>query len=218
MGVKIINSPNHQIIKEACVESLSEAMKAEELGADRIELCSNLDIGGTTPLPETVISCVMKLHIPVMVMIRPRGGDFVYSHDEVDQMIRDIHSCRMIGASGIVTGVLKPTGEIDTEVLQMLVKEAGHMKITFHKAIDETRDILGEIQKLRKTGIHRVLSSGGTTTAMEGAGMLNKMIRSSGGRLIILAAGRVTALNLEELSRRIHTREFHGRKIVGELT
>jgi copper homeostasis protein len=206
------------MILEACVESLAEAIKAEDLGANRIELCDRLDIGGITPPPETLIACKKRLKIPVMVMIRPRGGDFIFTDQEIEQMQNDIVAYRKAGADGIVTGVLTPSGHVDMAIVERMVELAGPCAVTFHKAIDETRDIPGEIMKLKNSGIRRVLSSGGYPTAREGVEMLNAMIRSAAGRIVILAAGKVTAENIAELSHLIHTNEFHGRKIVGDLT
>ncbi len=206
------------MIKETCVENLSEALRAEEFGADRIELCDNLAVGGTTPSFGTIITCKKHLKIPVMVMIRPRGGNFIYNSMELESMLRDIKVCRDTGADGIVTGAMTPHGTVNMDVLKQLVEEARGLQVTFHKAIDSSRDIPGEIIRLRDSGIHRILSSGGALNAMEGAVMLNEMIQLVSGKLIIIAAGNITESNLVELSRLIHTQEFHGRKITGELT
>jgi copper homeostasis protein len=205
------------MIREACVENLSEALIAQERGADRIELCENLAEGGTTPSYGTIVTCKRHLSIPVIVMIRPRGGNFVYSPLEVDSMLEDIRICRKAGADGIATGTLTSSGQIDLHILRRLIGEAGSMQITFHKAIDETVHIETEIQKLKDTGIHRVLTSGGASTAMEGSIMLNTLIRLTSGSLIILTAGKVTSENLDTLSRLVPSTEFHGRKIVGDL-
>ena len=205
------------MIIEACVENLSEALIAQERGADRIELCENLAVGGTTPSYGTIVTCKKHLSIPVIVMIRPRGGNFVYSSLEVDSMLEDIRICQKAGVDGIATGVLTASGDIDLHILRRLVSEAGSMQITFHKAIDETGDIETEIQKLKDTGIHRVLTSGGAPTALEGSLMLNKLIQLTAGSLVILTAGKVTSENLDTLSRLIPSAEFHGRKIVGDL-
>jgi copper homeostasis protein len=206
------------MILEACVENISEALRAEELGAGRIELCENLAEGGTTPSIGTILTCKRLLKIPVMVMIRPRGGNFVYSAEEVAVMIEDIKACLRTGADGIVTGVLNPADEIDLQVLKEILQHAGEMQVTFHKAIDDTPDILAALEKLFHAGIHRVLTSGGKSTAKEGSRQLNEMIRRSAGKLKIIAAGKITAENLASLSSCIMTDEFHGRRIVGKLS
>jgi copper homeostasis protein len=205
------------MILEACVENLSEALIAQERGADRVELCENLAVGGTTPSYGTIVTCKKHLSIPVIVMIRPRGGDFVYSSPEVDSMLEDIRICQKAGADGIATGVLTSSGDIDLHILRRLVGEAGSMQVTFHKAIDETRNIETEILKLKDSGIQRVLTSGGEPTALDGSRMLNKLIHLTAGSLVILTAGKVTSENLDMLSRLIPSTEFHGRKIVGDL-
>jgi copper homeostasis protein len=205
------------MILEACVENLSEALIAQERGADRVELCQNLAVGGTTPSYGTIVTCKKHLSIPVIVMIRPRGGDFVYSSLEVDSMLEDIRICQKAGADGIATGVLTSSGDIDLHILRRLVGEAGSMQVTFHKAIDETRNIETEILKLKDSGIQRVLTSGGEPTALDGSRMLNKLIHLTAGSLVILTAGKVTSENLDMLSRLIPSTEFHGRKIVGDL-
>lgn len=205
------------MILEACVENLSEALIARQRGANRIELCENLAVGGTTPSFGTVVTCKKHLDIPVIVMIRPRGGDFVYSPLEVDSMLEDIRICLKAGADGIATGALTNSGEIDLNILKRLINEAGSMQITFHKAIDESKNIETEIKKLKDAGVHRVLTSGGAPTALEGSPMLNKLIQWAQGSLIILPAGKVSSENLESLSKLIPAREFHGRKIVGDL-
>jgi copper homeostasis protein len=205
------------MILEACVENLSEALIAQERGADRVELCENLAVGGTTPSYGTIVTCKKHLSIPVIVMIRPRGGDFVYSSLEVDSMLEDIRICQKAGADGIATGVLTSSGDIDLHILRRLVGEAGSMQVTFHKAIDETGNIETEILKLKDSGIQRVLTSGGEPTALDGSRMLNKLIHLTAGSLVILTAGKVTSENLDMLSRLIPSTEFHGRKIVGDL-
>jgi len=205
------------MIKEACVENLSEALLAQERGADRIELCDNLAVGGTTPSYGTIVTCKKLLDIPVIVMIRPRGGDFVYSSSEVDAMLEDIRVCREAGADGIATGALTASGDVDLQLLMRLISQSGSMQITFHKAIDETKNIETEILKLKNTGIHRILTSGAAPTALGGIRMLTRLIHLTAGHPVILTAGKVTSANLDELSRLIPATEFHGRKIVGDL-
>lgn len=206
------------MIKEACIEGFSQALRAQELGADRIELCENLAVGGTTPSIGTIITCKKHLKIPVIVMIRPRGGNFIYDRFELGIMEDDIRACHSAGADGIAIGLLNKTGEIDLPNLQRLVKLAGKMLVTFHKAIDVTRDIEKEFLRLRDSGLaQRVLTSGGAPMALEGSVMLNRMIALSEGRITVLVAGKVTVSNLHDLAKLIPAHEFHGRKIVGDI-
>lgn len=210
---------NNEILKEACVESLQEAILAEKRGADRIELCADLSVGGTTPSFALAESAVKVLSIPVMVMIRPRGGSFVYSDQEIRIMMHSIDICKSIGVQGIVTGILTREKEVDTLLMQKLVTRAQPLDVTFHKAIDESPDLIRSVKLVSKTsGINRILTSGGATTARKGSENINKMIDQAGNRIRIIAAGKVTHENLAEISRLIHTNEFHGRKIVGALT
>jgi copper homeostasis protein len=206
------------MIKEACVEGIAQALHAQELGADRIELCENLAVGGTTPSIGTIIMCKKSLLIPVIVMIRPRGGDFIYSEYESEIMANDIDACRHAGADGIAIGALDKSGNIDMGLLLKLLKKSGHMQVTFHKAIDVSSDIEREFIRLRDSGlVTRVLTSGGAPDATGGAGMINRMIRISGGKIKIVVAGKVTDKNLEVVSRMIPAQEFHGKRIVGIL-
>jgi len=205
------------MIKEACVEGISQALRAQELGANRIELCENLAVGGTTPSLGTVITCKRLLKIPVIAMIRPRGGNFIYSPEEIDTMLADIRAFGEAGVDGIATGALTPDRKVDLNVLRQLLQEAGSMQVTFHKAIDEAADLLGEFSRLTTTSILRVLTSGGAPTAFEGREVLNKMIALASGKITIVVAGKVMAENLQQLAALIPTHEFHGKKIVGDL-
>jgi len=204
------------MIKEACVGNLREALRAQELGADRIELCENLAEGGTTPSWGTIQTCMKLLQIPIVVMIRPRGGDFVYTAEEVECMLEDIQLCRKAGVFGIATGVLTTDNHIDTALLAKLVAAAGPLQVTFHKAIDDCADPVEEIRKLRDSGVRRVLTSGGKSTAGEGVATINAMALAAPA-LRMVAAGKVSLENLESLRNMIRTDEFHGKKIVGLL-
>ena len=206
------------MILEACVENLSEALKAESRGANRIELCDNLYVGGTTPSAGTIEMAIKALKIPVMVLIRPRSGNFVYSGLEINIMKQDIKICKQIGVEGIVIGALKPDHSIDIELMKEFIKIARPMQVTFHKAIDETPNIIEEFEKLMELGIDRVLTSGGHGNAREGSNVLNEMVRISDGKVKILAAGKITETSLNEHIEGINTDEFHGKLIVGDLS
>jgi copper homeostasis protein len=203
-----------QLVKEVCVESFQEAFVVAASGATRIELCDNLAVGGTTPSYGTIKRVINDLTIPVMVMIRPRGGDFCYSPDEFDIMREDILMCRELGAVGVVFGLLNPDQTIDIERTKELVELARPMQVTFHKAIDDTNDILLSIRQLMEIGIDRVLTSGGKPTAMEGCETLLKMIEIAGDELNIIVAGKVTWENFEEIRQLIPSKEYHGRRLV----
>lgn len=202
------------MIKEACVESLIDALEAEKRGADRIELCDNLSQGGTTPSYGTIKVALSTLKIPVFPIIRPRGGDFYYTPDEIEVIKEDIKVCKSLGAKGVVLGLLTKDKKIDFEVLSQLVELAKPMEVTFHKAIDELEDPTLVIDELINIGVKRILSSGTKPTALEGKDMLNKMIEKAGDRLTIVVAGKVTKENLPEISSLIPSKEYHGKIIV----
>ena len=202
------------MIKEACVESLIDALEAEKRGADRIELCDNLSQGGTTPSYGTIKVALSTLKIPVFPIIRPRGGDFYYTPAEIEVIKEDIKVCKSLGAKGVVLGLLTKDKKIDLEVLSQLVELAKPMEVTFHKAIDELEDPTLVIDELINIGVKRILSSGTKPTALEGKDMLNKMIEKAGDRLTIVVAGKVTKEILPEVSSLIPAKEYHGKVIV----
>ena len=202
------------MIKEACVESFEKALEAQNNGANRIELCENLAVGGTTPSYGTVKVCLEKLDIPIFPMIRARGGNFIYSKDEIEIMKEDIKIFKELGVKGVVLGCLTSDNKIDLELTKKLVNLAYPMEVTFHKAIDEIQNPLDYIDNLINIGIKRILTSGGKATALEGKDLINEMIKKSNGRLKIVVAGKVTKGNLNGLSNLISANEFHGKLIV----
>jgi len=206
------------MIKEACVETFEEAQKAEQQGASRIELCSDLANDGLTPSPELMQKTCAALKIPVMVMIRPRAGNFVHSKEEINQMKTDIDRAKKAGAAGVVFGLLTSENKIDVENTLLLVEYAHPLPVTFHKAIDGLENPVEGVEALKKiSGIKRILTSGGKPTAMEGLENLKKMLQIAGGNPIIMLAGKVTDKNVEELQQLTGATEFHGRRIVGNL-
>jgi copper homeostasis protein len=204
-------------VKEVCVESFDEAIRAVKAGATRIELCENLAQGGTTPSYGTIRQCLKELKVPVMVMIRPRGGDFVYSEDELEIMKEDILICKSLGADGVVFGLLNKVNSIDEENTSRLVQLVKPMQVTFNKAIDETVDPVKAAVLLKKIGVDRILSSGGKPTANEGAETLREMIGIGGETMKIIVAGKVTHENFEEIAEKIPSSDYHGRRLVDFL-
>ena len=202
------------MIKEVCVESFSEALAAEKRGADRIELCDNLYLGGTTPSYGTIKMAMEKLTIPAFPIIRPRGGDFCYSKEEIEIMKEDIKVCKSLGAKGVVLGVLTADNKVDFETLKELVDLASPMEVTFHKAVDELENPVEVIDRFVEIGVKRILSSGTKETALEGKDILNAMIKKADNRIIILIAGKVTSDNFEEVAAAIPSTEYHGKKIM----
>lgn len=206
------------MIKEACVESFEEAILAQNRGANRIELCSDLANDGLTPSVELMKKTCSELKIPVMIMIRPRAGNFVYSDSEINQMKTEIDRAKKVGAAGIVFGLLTSENKIDIENTQILAEYAKPLPVTFHKAIDELDNPVEGVKELLKIKtIKRILTSGGKQTALEGQTVIRKMIKVAGAKITILVAGKVLDSNVEEIQKITGAKEFHGRRIVGEL-
>jgi copper homeostasis protein len=200
---------------EAAVETLESALAAERDGADRLELCANLDDGGTTPGAELIAAVVARTRLPVFMMIRPRGGDFVYSDDEVETMIRDIERAAGAGITGIVTGVLIPDGRIDGPHMRMLVNAADGLPVTFHRAFDSIPDLSEALEQLIDIGVARVLTSGGAATALEGTSRISALVTQAGERIEIIAGGGIREHNVRDVLARTGVREVHARDVRG---
>jgi len=206
------------IVKEACVERLDEAILAEKNGANRIELCSRLDLDGLTPHRNMIKDVINSVKIPVKVMIRPRAGNFVYHDQELDVMKDDILYCKRVNVSGIVFGVLEEDKTVDLLATRLLSDMASGLEITFHKAIDEVSSIFPELDRLRSIqAVTNVLTSGGADSAMEGCDTIKEMVNKYKGQLTIIAAGKITEQNIVKVYELTGAEEYHGRKIVGNL-
>ncbi len=206
---------DHSLIFEACVETLKEALSAEQRGASRIELCSALDQDGLTPSHELTQQCVRQLSIPVMAMVRPRGGNFVYSEAEIRQMEQEIGFFKQAGVAGVVFGLLTADGKIDVDNTRRLARLASPLDVTFHKAIDYSTDILKSFRELNAIdGVTRVLTSGGMDTAWDGREVLKQMQEFPGRRIKIIAAGKVLPENREQIASYTGVAELHGKRIV----
>ena len=205
-------------IKEACVESLLEARNAEILGADRLEVCANLELDGLTPTAELIKQVIAEVQIPVRVIIRPRAGNFVYTTVELEAMKRSIKLCKELGVEGVVFGVLQSNNRLDLRAIELLANEARPMKTVIHKAIDYTPDSLEALREVLSIKcIDTVLTSGGTTTAFDGIRTLKAMIELAGNKIELMPAGRITYLNVQELHKKLDAKAYHGSRIVGEL-
>ena len=200
-------------IYEVCVGNYIEAIDGEKRGANRIELCDNLMQDGTTPSYGTIKLAVKNVSIPVMVIIRPRGGNFEYSSDEVEIMKEDIKVCKALGVYGVVIGALKGN-EIDVDTVQALLKECDGLSVTFHMAFDEIEDKYKAIDKLIELGVDRILTKGGKANAIEGKDELRKLSEYADGRIIIMPGKSVTTENREYILEYTNTSEIHGTKVV----
>ena len=194
---------------EACVDSIESAIAAEQGGADRVELCSDLIEGGLTPSYGVLKAARERLHIAVMAMVRPRGGDFCYSEAEFAAMLHDVRMAREIGANGVVFGLLTPDGDIDVERTGRLVAEARPLAVTFHRAFDMARDPFAALEALVALGIDRVLTSGQEPSVLEGLDLIAELMSRAGGRIIVMPGGGINDRNIARILARLPATELH---------
>ena len=194
---------------EVCVDSVVSALDAERGGADRVELCDNLFEGGTTPSAGCIEITRKHLSIGLQVIIRPRGGDFLYDDYEFAVMKRDIQLAKEIGADGIVLGLLTPQGDIDRDRTAQLIALARPLNVTFHRAFDMVADPLRALDDLIALGVDRVLTSGQRATAWEGVGLICELVAYAEGRIGIMPGGGINEDNLAALVRETGVRECH---------
>lgn len=194
---------------EVAVDSVAAAAMAAALGADRLELCQDLELGGTTPSLGLIEAVLGQVTIPVVVMIRPRAGDFVYGPDEFRVMEGDIRHAILAGASGVVVGPLTADSTIDQEGLKRLVGSAGAVPVTFHRAFDSVTRPQKALEVLIGQGVARLLTSGGGATAYEGRAAIGRLVKRAGGRLAVIAGGGVTGEHVGALVEATEVREIH---------
>jgi copper homeostasis protein len=200
---------SNAITLEICVDSVESAVAAENGGAHRIELCSNLLEGGVTPGSGLIATIRDRVSIALHVMVRPRGGDFNYTADEFETMQKDVAALRQLGADGLVLGLLHEDGRIDIERTRCLVELARPLKVTFHRAFDMANDLRSALEDVIATGADRVLTSGGQRTVEDGISTVANLVQAAGDRLIILAGGGVTSANVRTIISRTGVREIH---------
>lgn len=184
---------------EACVASYASALAACRGGADRLELCANLIIGGTTPSYELFRQISRDVPVKANVLIRPRFGDFLYDAMEVEEMCSQITAFRELGANGVVIGVLTSEGRLDSQVMGKMMDCAGNMEVTLHRAFDMTRDPFEALEDAISLGITTVLTSGQQITAQAGAGLLKKLREQAAGRITIMAGSGVKSSNIQAI-------------------
>jgi copper homeostasis protein len=202
---------NTPVLVEACVDSVASSLAAEGGGAQRVELCDALFDGGTTPSAGMIAACKKAVSIPVVVMIRPRGGGFVYSDAERDVMRRDIVAARQLGADGIAIGGLHADGTVDLTLVRTMIEAAHDLPVTYHRAFDLTPDLDASLESLVSAGVQRILTSGGAPTAAEGAEQIAHLVRLAGSRLTVMAGGSVREENVRALISVSGVREVHVR-------
>lgn len=199
----------NRALLEMSVETLEAAIAAARGGADRVELCEELTVGGVTPSVELMLAAREQMQIPIYVMIRPRGGDFFYSAAEFEQMKHAIGRALAVGMDGVVFGMLTRDGHVDVERNAELAKLAQPLPVTFHRAFDELDDQERGLEDIITAGATRVLTSGGEATAAEGCERIRRLLRQAGQRMVILPGGGIRPGNLSKIVRETRASEFH---------
>ena len=194
---------------EVCVDSIAGIRAAREADAERVELCANLLEGGTTPSLGTILVARKVADIKLHVMIRPRGGDFLYDEDEIATMEADIASAKSAGVDGVVFGVLTRDGRVDCETTERLIARARPVSVTFHRAFDMTPEPLIALETLIELGVDRILTSGQEPTAYEGAERIAELIKAAVDRVIILPGGGINARNVARIAAVTGASEIH---------
>jgi len=194
---------------EICLEDADSVIAAEKGGANRVELCSDLFEGGTTPSLGMLLTAKAHTSIPINAMVRPRGGDFCYSEVEFETMLRDVQLFKENGANAIVFGILTPEGEIDVERSKKIIEAARPLPVTFHRAIDMTKDLNKSLEILISLGVERVLTSGGEPTVMEGILKLKELVEQAGDRIVVMPGCGITEKNFEYLASVVGAKEYH---------
>jgi len=194
---------------EICADSATGAFAAERGGADRVELCDNLLEGGTTPSAGCIKVARKGLKIGLQVIIRPRGGDFLYNQDELNVMREDIRMAKDLGADGVVIGCLTAEGDIDVAQTRELIALARPLNVTFHRAFDMCRDPQRGLEELIALGVDRVLTSGQEASCLEGMETIAALQKQAAGRIIVMPGGGITPRNIEKIVASTGVTEVH---------
>ena len=207
-----------EFCREVCVDNIKDAMRAVDLGANRIEYCSKLNEEGLTPNVEDVKYLLKNINIPIRVMIRPHSKSFNYSETDISVILRDISTFKKIDIDGIVIGCLNKDDEIDLKKINLFIENARPLKVIFHKAIDITSDPLKSLKNLIKySNINGVLTSGGFKKAEDGVKLLKKMLDICPINFELIIAGKITSENINKINQKLSAKFYHGKKIVGVL-
>jgi len=196
-------------VLEIATSDFETTKSAVEGGADRIELCANLNEGGTTPCYGTIYQCRERFDVLLYPIIRPRGGDFLYTDDEYEIMLHDVKLCKQLGCDGIVIGLLNKDGAIDGKRTAALIEIAYPMGVTFHRAFDRCRDPLEAMEQLIEIGCERILTSGQQPTASEGLELITDLNKKADHRIIIMPGSGIRLENIKLLAEKTGCKEFH---------
>ena len=197
------------ILLEICIDSLESAFAAKEGGADRLEVCSALATEGTTPSYGLVKQCVEEVQLPVMMMIRPHDGGFVYREDDIDAMLSDIEIAHSIGVQGVVFGVLTDSKRIHHKHCQRLLDAADSLETTFHRAYDIVENPIEAFDEIVEMGFDRILTSGQATTAEAGIPLIRKLCDRAENRIIVLPGAGVDSSNAQQIASATGVKELH---------
>jgi copper homeostasis protein len=197
------------MIIEIVVYNIESALKAQEGGADRIELCDNPGEGGTTPSFGTIEAVRQNVNMDVYVMIRPRGGDFHYTNYEFHSMKRDISQCQKISVDGVVFGILNPDGTLDKKRCKELIDKAKPLKVTCHRAFDMTRDPFEALEDCIEVGFDRILTAGQQAQALKGADLIGELVKKANGRIAIMPGSGVNENTVREILKKSNATEIH---------
>lgn len=198
-----------KVLLEICCGSIDDAIQADAGGADRVELCSALFLGGLTPSLGTLLEAKQRVKIPVITMVRPRSGGFCYTEAEMATMERDVEAAVTNGADGIVFGILDPEGNIDLRRSTRLRKLIGNRQAVFHRAFDVTPDPFRALEQLVDIGMTRVLTSGQKNSVPEGIDLIKRLVERAGGRIEVLPGGGIAPYDLKEIVERTGCRQVH---------
>ena len=197
-------------IIEICANSAQSCVEAEAGGAKRVELCAGIPEGGTTPsYGEIVMAQKLTSKIDINVIIRPRGGDFLYTEAEIESMLLDIELCKRLGVHGVVFGCLTKEGDIDVSLMRKLIERAKPLSVTCHRAFDVCRDPFVALEQLIELGCDRILTSGQQSDAIKGIPLIAELVRRAEGRIIIMPGCGVRENNIAQLERKTGAKEFH---------
>lgn len=194
---------------ESCCTDVEQIRRAQEAGARRIELCEKLAVGGVTPSAELLKAAISVAKVPVNVLVRPRGGDFVFSAAEADTMLRDIELCREAGAAAVVIGALDSRGDVDMPLMRRLCDAASGMPVTFHRAFDVCADPLAAFEDVLALGCDRLLTSGHESDAFKGRFFIAELVERAAGRIIVMPGCGVRRSNIARIAADTGAVEFH---------
>lgn len=202
------------MIFEACTGCYEDVVRAKLNGANRIELCDNLGEGGTTPSYGTIKKVLENINLPINVIIRPRGGNFIYSKVEKEIMYADIEICKELGVNAIVIGALTENRKVDKDFIKNVKEISGNLNITFHMAFDEIVDKKSAIDELVELGVDRILTKGGEVSALNNLDTLQELIEYANDRIIIIPGAGITKENRDLVIEKTNAKEIHGTRIV----